>query len=385
MSISVISETNSSIRIASERVFPHIPQNRKRVDLGVLCDIHWRTGCRNHHRREWRAWETLEMSCKNFRELRKQIYEITEIQYETFANKDHGVLRVCKDTYLRWAEMDELGRNVGNKFEKIMESYDEFKKAFDEAATYYPDLRKKPVSEHQWIEIDEHYTHWKGWKETQSPHLGPSTHLRLPMFSLVLKVLRWKNRQANAGEPFYTQIIDGQKIDVYDESVMYRSGILDTHVITPLNTTPEMLVSSSGTLEPIRILPESSDFGKRQPPGYTLIQFKMAENDREILFGARIINGFQRKYEYVWGKTPDNTIADRFLLTVDFSEVIDSTPFTQCPKAAYINPSREREDIPCFRSPDAEVWYVKYEEELHPGAKIELAWSMIPTDARDAL
>ena len=323
------------------------------------------------------------MSCKNFGELRKQIKKITDIRYEIFANKDHGVLRVSKDTYLMWAKNDEIGRNVGEKFEKIMESYDEFNEAFHKAVTSYPELREKSVSEDEWIKIHEHYIHWKDRKETQSSHLEPSTRLHLSTFSLVLKMLRWKNQQTAAPEPFYTKIIGtGKRIPVYDEAVVYRSAILDSQVTTPFR----MQMSSSGILEPIRILPESSNFGSgQQPPGYTRIYFEMAENDREILYGARIINGFQRGYEYVWGKTPDNTIADQFSLTVDFSEVIDSTPFTQCPKAAYIDPEDNREDIPCFRSPDAEVWHVKYEEELHPGAKIELAWSMIPTDARDAL
>ena len=89
------------------------------------------------------------MSCKNFEELRRKIKEITGIEYDTFANQDEGVLRVHRDTYARWAKENKLGRNFGEEFEKIMESYGDFSKSFREAAEKNPKLRKNSVSEEQ--------------------------------------------------------------------------------------------------------------------------------------------------------------------------------------------------------------------------------------------
>ena len=328
------------------------------------------------------------MSCKNFEDLRRQIKEITGIEHDTFANLNDGVLRVHRDTYVRWAKENELGRNVGGEFEKIMESYGDFSKSFREAAEKNPKLRKNSVSEEQWNNIHEHYAHWNDWKKTHSAQLD-----RLATSSVMFKILRWQNRHAvPSPNPFYTKTIgregSSECIPVHDEAVVYRSATLHTPVAGPLETE---IRTSGDLLEPIRIWPRHpepeqgdsillNDLGGSRIldnlRGSLRLSFKMTEEDHEILYGARIFNGFQKGWEFASGKTFNNMISDRFFLIVDFSVVIDTTPFTRCPQAVHIDVEGKRTKIEHFRSPDAEVWYAKY-ENLCPGSRINLEWSMI--------
>ena len=328
------------------------------------------------------------MSCKNFKELMERIQEITEMRLDSIAL----VWGVSEDSLRIWSGEDKVGSgSAGREFTRRMNSkYKDLNDVFDMAKKSDP-TKVHDISEEDWDEIQDHYKQWRKQQKTHSAQPEPPT--RLATSSVMFKILRWQNRQAvPSPNPFYTKTIGGEGssecIPVHDEAVGYRSATLHTPVARTLETE---IRTSGDLLEPIRIWPRhpepeqedsiiQNDLGGSRIldnlRGSLRLSFKMTEEDHEILYGARIFNGFQKGWEFASGKTFNNTIADRFFLIVDFSAVIDTTPFTRCPQAVHIDMEGKRTKIKHFRSPDAEVWYAKY-ENLGPGSRINLEWSMI--------
>ena len=317
-------------------------------------------------------WRRREMSCQTFEDLRAQIKGITGVTYSAFANH---ILKVSPDSYQRWTEQDKMiNAHTSDNFTGLLEKpFQEFAKVVSDAQG--KDNRIKTVSEWEWAQIREHYNTWKAHSHT-SP-VNP--RVEIPHFSTisaVVKLLQWQDGQS-ARYPLNTKSIRRGRsckvVRVNDESLVYRYAA----IAKPTEATVRVRMFTSGDLEPIFLVPGqlmSSD--GRTTDKFTRIQFNLAKYDKQILYGARVCNGYQSGNENVFVKVIPNATADHLSLIVDFTSVINESPFTEDPGAFYEDADENIKRITCNSYSDGKVWHVEYHNP-EPGSRIGLYWSMI--------